>query len=72
MSSPAATARGSTSTVGSNSNVAEHGMEKEINRAAILRGRSRQRPDALFASGCATRTGLDWQPQSGALWTVVN
>ena len=59
-------------TVGSNSNVAENGMENEVNRAAILEvdlasGRSR-----LFASGLRNPNGLDWQPQSGALWTVVN
>jgi glucose/arabinose dehydrogenase len=59
-------------TVGSNSNVAENGMENEVNRAAILEvdvasGRSR-----LFASGLRNPNGLDWQPQSGTLWTVVN
>lgn len=59
-------------TVGSNSNVAENGIENEVNRAAILEvdpatGRSR-----LFASGMRNPNGLDWQPHSGALWTVVN
>ena len=59
-------------TVGSNSNVGENGMENEANRAAILEvdpatGRSR-----LFASGLRNPNGLDWQPQSGALWTTVN
>jgi glucose/arabinose dehydrogenase len=59
-------------TVGSNSNAGENGIENEVNRAAILEvdpatGRSR-----LFASGLRNPNGLDWQPQSGALWTVVN
>jgi glucose/arabinose dehydrogenase len=59
-------------TVGSNSNVGENGMENEVNRAAILEvdpgtGRSR-----LFASGLRNPNGMDWQPQSGALWTAVN
>jgi len=59
-------------TVGSNSNVAENGMENEVNRAAILEvdlasGRTR-----LFASGLRNPNGLDWQPQTGTLWTVVN
>ncbi|TBR15599.1 MAG: sorbosone dehydrogenase family protein [Rugosibacter sp.] len=59
-------------TVGSNSNVGENGMENEVNRAAILEvdpatGRSR-----LFASGLRNPNGLDWQPQSGTLWTAVN
>jgi glucose/arabinose dehydrogenase len=59
-------------TVGSNSNAAENGMGNEVNRASILEvdpatGRSR-----LFASGLRNPNGLDWQPQSGALWTTVN
>jgi glucose/arabinose dehydrogenase len=33
----------------------------------VASGRSR-----LFASGLRNPNGLDWQPQSGALWTVVN
>jgi glucose/arabinose dehydrogenase len=59
-------------TVGSNSNAGENGIENEVGRAAILEvdpasGRSR-----LFASGMRNPNGMDWQPQSGALWTVVN
>ncbi len=59
-------------TVGSNSNVAEHGMEKEEGRAAIheidlASGRSR-----ILASGLRNPVGLAWQPQTGALWTAVN
>jgi glucose/arabinose dehydrogenase len=58
--------------VGSNSNVAEKGMELEVNRAAILEidpatGRTR-----VFASGLRNPVGMDWQPQSGVLWTAVN
>jgi glucose/arabinose dehydrogenase len=58
--------------VGSNSNVAEHGMDEERDRAAILEvdpaaGRSR-----VFASGLRNPVGLGWEPQSGALWTSVN
>lgn len=59
-------------TVGSNSNIGENGIENEINRAAILEidiGTGRTR---LFASGLRNPNGLDWQPQSGALWTTVN
>ena len=59
-------------TVGSNSNAAENGMENEIDRAAILefdRASGRLR---LFASGLRNPNGMDWQPQSGALWTAVN
>ena len=58
--------------VGSNSNVAENGMEKEENRAAILEidrasGRTR-----VFASGLRNPVGIAFQPQTGALWAVVN
>jgi glucose/arabinose dehydrogenase len=59
-------------TVGSNSNVAENGMENEINRAAILEVEAASGKVRLFASGLRNPNGLDWQPQSGALWTVVN
>jgi len=58
--------------VGSNSNVAEKGMEIETNRAAILEvdratGRTR-----LFGSGLRNPVGMAWNPETGALWTVVN
>jgi len=58
--------------VGSNSNVAEHGMGKEEGRAAIWEidratGRSR-----VFAAGLRNPVGMAWQPDSGALWTAVN
>ncbi|HVF35643.1 MAG TPA: sorbosone dehydrogenase family protein, partial [Candidatus Saccharimonadia bacterium] len=59
-------------TVGSNSNVGEMGIDRETDRAAIheidvATGRMR-----LFASGLRNPNGLDWEPQSGALWTTVN
>ena len=59
-------------TVGSNSNVAEKGMENEINRAAILEFDPATGRVRLFASGLRNPVGLAWQPQSGALWTAVN
>jgi glucose/arabinose dehydrogenase len=56
--------------VGSNSNVAEHGMEHEEGRAAIWEidrasGRAR-----VFASGLRNPVGMAWQ--GGTLWTSVN
>ncbi|MBA2126155.1 sorbosone dehydrogenase [Hyphomicrobium methylovorum] len=59
-------------TVGSNSNVAENGMDAEVNRAGILEidpatGASRQ-----FASGLRNPNGLAWEPETKSLWTVVN
>ncbi|MBC7684834.1 MAG: sorbosone dehydrogenase family protein [Bdellovibrionales bacterium] len=59
-------------TVGSNSNAAERGMENEVNRAAILEVDLATRATRLYASGLRNPNGMGWQPQSGALWTVVN
>ena len=58
--------------VGSNSNVAEHGMEIETGRAAIHEIDIQTGQGRVFASGLRNPVGLDWQPQSGALWAVVN
>ncbi|TXH35946.1 MAG: sorbosone dehydrogenase family protein [Rhodospirillaceae bacterium] len=61
-------------TIGSNSNVAENGIDKETNRAAILSidlSGSDHQPK-LFASGLRNPNGLAWQKDTGALWTVVN
>ena len=59
-------------TVGSNSNVAENGMDKEANRAAILEIDPATGNSRVFASGLRNPNGMGWQPQSGALWTAVN
>jgi len=59
-------------TTGSNSNVAENGMENEVNRAAILEIDVATGTTRLFASGLRNPNGMAWQPQSKALWTVVN
>jgi glucose/arabinose dehydrogenase len=59
-------------TVGSNSNVAENGFDQEVGRALIMEfdiASGKARP---FATGLRNPNGMDWQPQSGALWTVVN
>ena len=58
--------------VGSNSNITENGMEAEKNRAAIWevdRATGRWR---IFASGLRNPNGLTFEPESGALWAVVN
>lgn len=59
-------------TVGSNSNIAEYGMENEENRAAILEVNPETGEKRLFASGLRNPNGLAWQPQTGELWTTVN
>ena len=59
-------------TVGSNSNIAENGMDAEANRAAILAIDPTSGNTEVFASGLRNPNGLAWHPQTGALWTVVN
>jgi glucose/arabinose dehydrogenase len=58
--------------VGSLTNIGDDGMAVEDGRAAIheldlASGKSR-----IFASGLRNPVGLAWEPQGGALWTVVN
>jgi glucose/arabinose dehydrogenase len=59
-------------TVGSNSNISENGMEAETNRAAVLEVDRATGKSRVFASGLRNPNGPSWQPQSGALWVVVN
>jgi glucose/arabinose dehydrogenase len=59
-------------TVGSNSNVAENGLDKEEGRAAIWEVDRATGNHRIFASGLRNPNGLSWEPQSGALWTAVN
>jgi glucose/arabinose dehydrogenase len=58
--------------VGSLSNIAEHGMQAEEGRACIVEldlASGRSRP---YATGLRNAVGLAWEPNTGALWTVVN
>jgi glucose/arabinose dehydrogenase len=59
-------------TVGSNSNVAENGLAAEERRAAILEIDANNGAIRTFATGLRNPNGMDWNPQTGALWTVVN
>jgi glucose/arabinose dehydrogenase len=59
-------------TVGSNSNAAENRIENEAGRAAILEVDVATGHSRVFASGLRNPNGLDWEPQTGALWTAVN
>jgi glucose/arabinose dehydrogenase len=59
-------------TVGSNSNVAENGIEAEKDRAGILEIDRATGASRVFASGLRNPNGPSWQPQSGALWVTVN
>ncbi len=58
--------------VGSLTNIGDNGMAVEEGRAAIheldlASGKSR-----IFASGLRNAVGMAWEPNTGALWTVVN
>jgi glucose/arabinose dehydrogenase len=58
--------------VGSNSNVAENGMEVEKNRAVILQIDPRTGASQVYASGLRNPVGLAWNPGTNDLWAVAN
>ena len=58
--------------VGSNSNIAENGIDEEEQRAAILEIDAASGATRVFASGLRNPVGMDWQPQTGELWVAVN
>lgn len=59
-------------TVGSNSNVGENGIENEENRAAVLEVDIAAKTSRLFASGLRNPNGITFNPETGAIWVVVN
>jgi glucose/arabinose dehydrogenase len=58
--------------VGSNSNVAENGLEAESERAAVWEINPDNSAHRIYASGLRNPVGLAWEPQSGVLWVSVN
>jgi glucose/arabinose dehydrogenase len=58
--------------VGSNSNAAENGLDKEDRRASILEIDVGNGQSRVFASGLRNPVGMAWEPETGTLWTVVN
>jgi glucose/arabinose dehydrogenase len=58
--------------VGSNSNVAENGIDKEEGRAAVWQIDPATGRHRVFASGLRNPVGLTWVPETGALWVSVN
>jgi glucose/arabinose dehydrogenase len=58
--------------VGSNSNVAENGIEKEQGRAAIWEIDPATGAHRIFASGLRNPVGMAWNPDTKALWAAVN
>jgi glucose/arabinose dehydrogenase len=59
-------------TVGSNSNVAENGIDKEEGRAAIWEIDLASGSKRIFATGLRNPNGMAWEPTTNVLWTVVN
>src|SRR5690606_16310661 len=59
-------------TVGSNSNVAENGIEAEEGRAAIWEIDVATGAKQLVATGLRNPNGMAWEPVTGKLWTAVN
>lgn len=58
--------------VGSNSNIAENGMEEEVNRAAVLEVDPATGAVRNYASGLRNPTALALNPHDDAVWAVVN
>jgi glucose/arabinose dehydrogenase len=58
--------------VGSNSNVGERGLEAEKGRAAIWQVDRQTGMSRIFASGLRNPNGLNFHPETGVLWAVIN
>ena len=58
--------------VGSNSNITENGIQAEMERAAIWEVDRASGAHRIYASGLRNPTGLQWEPQTGRLWAIVN
>ncbi len=59
-------------TVGSGSNVAEHGMENEVRRADILEINPDGSGEVVFASGLRNPQGMGYAPGTNTLYASVN
>jgi glucose/arabinose dehydrogenase len=58
--------------VGSGSNVGEHGEANEVRRANILEINPDGSGEKIYASGLRNPVGMDWQPATNTLYTAVN
>jgi glucose/arabinose dehydrogenase len=58
--------------IGSSSNVAENGIDKEERRAMILETNPDGSGEKVYASGLRNPVGMDWAPGTNTLWTAVN
>jgi len=58
--------------IGSNSNVAENGIEAEHERAAIWEVDVATGAHRVYASGVRNPTGMQFEPETGKLWAIAN
>lgn len=58
--------------VGSNSNITENGLQAEVGRASIWEIDRATGSHREYATGLRNPNGLQFEPQSHALWAVVN
>ena len=58
--------------VGSGSNIAERGIDKEEGRARILQVELPSGKERTYAYGLRNPNGMAFEPTTGDLWTVVN
>ena len=58
--------------VGSSSNIAENGLDQERNRAVILQVYPKEKTFRIYAAGLRNANGMALNPDTRALWTVVN
>jgi glucose/arabinose dehydrogenase len=58
--------------VGSATNIADDGIEREEGRAAIYEYDFTKHASRQYAGGMRNPNGMDWNPRTGELWSVVN
>lgn len=58
--------------IGSGTNIAEHGLEVEKGRACILSANPDGSGEAIYADGLRNPVGMGWAPGTNTLWTAVN
>ena len=58
--------------IGSSTNVAEDGIDKEDHRANIIEINTDGTDERIFASGLRNPCGMAWAPGTDILWTAVN
>ncbi|WP_019517070.1 PQQ-dependent sugar dehydrogenase [Sphingomonas sp. Mn802worker] len=58
--------------VGSSTNIADNGLDQEHNRAVILQVYPKEKTFRIYAAGLRNANGMALNPDTRALWTVVN